>query len=75
MLDEIADWKTDCKNTINKPETKYKECEMKGGYNSAADKKMCEEIGGQYISCASPCRHDPPGTMCIQICLQLCTFQ
>ncbi len=72
--DETANWKTDCKNIINDPKTKYKECGIGSEYNLVDDKKMCEEIGGQYV-CVSPCRHDPPGTMCIQICVPLCTFQ
>lgn len=72
---EPAYWKTVCKNFINDPKIKYKECGMGSEYNSADDKKMCEEIGGQYVSCASPCRHDPPGTMCVQMCVPLCTFQ
>lgn len=70
-----ANWKISCKNIINDPKTKYKECGMKGDYNSADDKRMCEEIRGRYISCASPCRHDPPGTMCLEVCVRLCIFQ
>lgn len=73
---EINDWQASCLKTINNPETKYKECEMIGGkYNSPEDKQLCEGIGGQYLDCTSPCRHDPPGTICIQVCIPLCKFQ
>lgn len=73
---ETTDWKTSCLNIIKNPETKYKECEMiRGKYTSTDNKQLCEEIGGQYIDCTSPCRNDPPGSMCATVCIPLCKFQ
>lgn len=72
---EINGWQASCQNIINDPNVKYKECEMEGSYDSAENKKMCEELGGQYQSCSSPCRHDPSATVCIQSCVQLCVFK
>ncbi|MBU1000791.1 hypothetical protein KKE78_05380 [Patescibacteria group bacterium] len=74
--DATVNWKTSCKNIINDPKTKYKECVIVGGkYNSSEDRKICNDIGGQYITCSSPCRHAPPGTICTQVCIPICIFQ
>ena len=43
----------------------YKEC---GGI----DKAVCEEIGGIFNECASPCRHDQDAQQCILSCELVC---
>lgn len=73
--DDSVHWKASCKSILNNPKTEYKECGMEGGFESADDKKMCEEIGGQYVSCVSPCRHDPSGPICAQVCVAICKFE
>jgi len=38
---------------------------------------VCEELGGQYQSCASGCRNIPPRgepIICAQVCVQVCQF-
>lgn len=46
----------------------YKECED-------LSKSQCEELGGTFNECASPCRHEAPGTMCAQVCVAVCEFK
>ena len=43
----------------------YHECE-------GITAQQCSEMNGEYNSCASVCRHDPPGGDCIQVCIQVC---
>ena len=46
----------------------YKECEN-------AKKDWCEQTGGQYIECASACRHNPdPNAICTLQCVPVCVF-
>lgn len=35
-------------------------------------KKSCDEIGGTFEECASPCRADPDAEVCILMCEQTC---
>lgn len=48
--------------------SRFKECE---GLTAA----KCEELGGTFNECASPCRHEAPGTMCAQVCVAVCEFK
>ena len=43
----------------------YNECK-----NLSEDK--CRSIGGRFVECASPCRHLPKATACIEMCEQYC---
>lgn len=43
----------------------YREC---GGVDSAT----CENIGGTFEECASPCRNDPNAIACTMMCVQIC---
>lgn len=45
----------------------YKEC-------MGLNKKMCESLGGNFVGCASPCRHNPKAEMCAQVCVEICEF-
>jgi len=45
----------------------YNECE-------GMEKSVCEEKGGIFEECASPCRHEPEKTVCIQTCVTVCKF-
>jgi len=47
--------------------TAYNECE-------GLDKQTCTELGGKYEPCASACRHKPDTEVCIQICVEVCSF-
>lgn len=46
----------------------YGEC---GGVSSAT----CQNIGGTFDECASPCRHDPKATVCVAMCAQVCNIK
>ncbi len=46
----------------------YSEC---GGINNAT----CENIGGTFEECASPCRHDPNAMVCVAMCAQICIIK
>ena len=35
---------------------------------------VCSEMGGTFESCASACRHDPDAEACIDVCVQVCSF-
>lgn len=56
-------------------------CESKNGLWSdeydectSISETDCLEIGGTFIECGSACRHDPDAEVCIQMCVQYCTF-
>ena len=36
---------------------------------------QCEELGGTFNGCASPCRHNPLSKICTMNCVQLCSFE
>ena len=46
----------------------YNECE-------GIAKETCNKLGGEYISCASACRHKPKTEVCIQVCVEVCNFK
>ena len=52
----------------------FTECE--GTWNSdGLNKEKCEEMGGKFDNCTSPCRHDPrPGKICPLVCVRVCKF-
>mgnify|MGYP000897394255 CR=1 FL=1 len=54
-----------CVSTDGKFDQQHNEC---GGINKA----KCENIGGKFISCGSPCRHDKSAQACIEICESYC---
>lgn len=64
FLDQNA---SSCKSNGGVWNEQYKEC---GGVK----KEVCEKIGGVFINCASPCRHDPNANLCIQMCEEVCSF-
>jgi len=43
----------------------YQEC---GGIT----KEVCGKIGGEWVECGSPCRHEPNAKYCIQSCALYC---
>ena len=45
----------------------YKEC-------TGINRTSCRAIGGTFNECASACRHDPGATVCIMMCVAVCTF-
>ena len=45
----------------------YNECE-------GVNQETCEKYGGEFDSCASACRHKPETEVCIQICVEVCSF-
>lgn len=56
-------------------------CISEGGHWQAKNKECesisepkCRELGGIFDACASPCRNNK-GDMCIQMCIQVCTFK
>lgn len=36
--------------------------------------ESCTARGGQFHSCASPCRHDPMAEACVLSCVPVCSF-
>jgi hypothetical protein len=34
--------------------------------------ELCKSAGGYWNECGSACRGAPPGTMCIQVCVEYC---
>lgn len=47
--------------------SEYDECE-------GLDKAVCEEADGIYDECNSACRHNPDAEVCIQLCVETCSF-
>jgi hypothetical protein len=47
------------------------ECEVMDSTKGLSQDR-CEQLGGVFDECASPCRHDPSAEVCIQSCVQLC---
>ncbi len=45
----------------------YKECED-------IDSQSCIDIGGEYDSCSSACRHDEDAETCVLLCVEVCEF-
>ncbi|UCG24642.1 MAG: hypothetical protein JSW55_01165 [Chloroflexota bacterium] len=35
----------------------------------------CTELGGEYDSCASACRHEPEDMICTAQCVLVCSFE
>lgn len=64
-MDEIS---TKCFNEGGKWQANTKECEM-------ISEPSCRALGGIYNACASPCRNAGGQVMCIQMCVQVCTFK
>ena len=46
-------------------------------YNECEDisEDACTELGGEYDSCASACRHEPAETICTAQCVLVCSFE
>lgn len=61
------DHKASCKESGGKWLAKYKECEN-------IDRQECNTLGGNFKECDSPCRHDTSATMCITLCVRVCTL-
>jgi len=62
--------RTECENNGGKWLEKFQECEN-------LTQNVCEELGGQYKSCVSACRHMPPRDppiICSSICVRVCEF-
>lgn len=36
------------------------------------DQAKCESIGGKFVNCGSPCRHDKNADACIEMCEAYC---
>ncbi len=34
--------------------------------------ELCESAGGRWNACGSPCRAEPPGTICAEVCVEYC---
>lgn len=34
--------------------------------------ELCESAGGRWNACGSPCRAEPPGTVCAEVCVEYC---
>lgn len=45
----------------------YEECEY-------MSEEQCNELGGEYNSCASACRHHPDADVCTMQCVPVCSF-
>ncbi len=45
-------------------------------YNECAGitKAVCEQNGGTFNDCASPCRHDANAQVCNMMCVEVCEF-
>lgn len=57
------------------------QCQSYGGswseeYKECANIKedVCTKIGGKFLNCVSPCRHEPKNSdrMCITLCVEIC---
>ncbi len=51
----------------------HAECEAASS-DAGLSEDQCQELGGSYASCASPCRHNPERA-CIQVCYSVCSFK
>ncbi|MGM5481707.1 MAG: Kazal-type serine protease inhibitor domain-containing protein [Nanobdellota archaeon] len=54
-----------CQSRDGKWIAEYEECE-------GVTESECNEMDGEYHSCASACRHDPDATMCTKQCVIVC---
>lgn len=67
--------KTDIENACTKSGgvwlKDYGECEGAGNMLSEPE---CVKLGGKYIECESPCRHNPEAEACITLCMKVCKF-
>ncbi|MFW6285952.1 MAG: hypothetical protein ACOC16_02165 [Nanoarchaeota archaeon] len=61
------DLKLACENNNGKWIEDFQECE-------GISENICLELGGNYNSCASACRHDPDAQMCTKQCVFVCSF-
>lgn len=50
----------------------YQECSTNG---DRIDPSQCQQLGGNFVGCDSPCRHNPLAKTCIQSCVQTCTIK
>lgn len=46
-------------------DSKHKECKN-------ISRNQCENLGGKFITCGSPCRHRPKDAICAQVCEEYC---
>ena len=42
------------------------------GYSLDSQQELCEQNGGNWNECGSACAGEPPGTVCIQSCVEVC---
>lgn len=49
----------------------YNECESTTLDNY---KNVCQENGGTFYQCLSPCRHNPKTQNCIEVCMEVCKY-
>lgn len=56
-----------CSNAGGTWVEKFNECEN-------IDQLECQEAGGTFNACASPCRHDPDAEACAMVCVGVCTL-
>ncbi len=66
-LKEKESPKTGCEELEGKWLDEYSECE-------GIERLDCEKMGGKYENCASACRHDSETEACIDVCVEVCTF-
>ncbi len=60
-----AHFKASCERKGGKFLDEHEECEN-------IDQYSCKYIGGNYLSCASACRHNPDAEICTLQCVEVC---
>ncbi len=65
---DSADISTKCLNEGGNWINSTRECEK-------VSEPFCRSAGGTYDACASPCRNASGEVMCVQMCVQVCTFK
>lgn len=65
---DTSDLATRCLNQGGVWVTQTKECEK-------VSEPFCRSAGGVFDACASPCRNASGQVMCVQMCVQVCTFK
>lgn len=68
--------------TVPSDTSSQQQCEIFGGkwlpdHNECEglSQLQCQEVGGTFAECASPCRHDPNAEVCVQLCVPVCSIE
>ena|SRR3989344_4996213 len=64
-VNSIENFRTYCKQSGGRWLENYQECE-------GIQRLQCDQLGGTYADCESPCRNDPKSQQCITLCVQVC---